>query len=74
MAIDVLLSFDYDVVLYSMSLRLAVNAKVATALGSITASYDTVESDGRQMKHCSITYIKRKNPRKSPLQICVPSH
>ena len=52
MAIDVLLSFDFDVVLYSMSLRLAVNAKVATALGSIPASYDTVESDGRQMKQC----------------------
>jgi hypothetical protein len=52
MAIDVLLSFDFDVVLYLMSLRLAVNAKVATALGSIPASYDTVESDGRQMKQC----------------------
>jgi hypothetical protein len=52
MAIDVLLSFDFDIVLYSMSLRLAVNAKVATALGWIPASYDTVESDGRQMKQC----------------------
>ncbi len=32
--------------------RLAVNAKVATDLGSITASSDTVEYEGRQMKQC----------------------
>ncbi len=32
--------------------RLAVNAKVATVLGSILASSDTVESEGRQMKQC----------------------
>ncbi len=30
--------------------RLAVNAKVATVLGSIQASSDTVESEGWQMK------------------------
>jgi hypothetical protein len=29
--------------------RLAVNAKVATVLGSIAASSDTVESEGREM-------------------------
>jgi hypothetical protein len=32
--------------------RLAVNAKVATVLGSIPASSDTVESEGWQMKQC----------------------
>jgi hypothetical protein len=32
--------------------HLAVNAKVATVLGSIPASSDTVESEGRQMKQC----------------------
>jgi hypothetical protein len=31
---------------------LTVNAKVATLLGSIPASSDTVEYDGRHMKHC----------------------
>ncbi len=31
---------------------LTANAKVATALGSIPASPDTVESEGRQMKQC----------------------
>jgi hypothetical protein len=32
--------------------RLTVNAQVATALGSIPASVDTVESEERQMKQC----------------------
>jgi hypothetical protein len=32
--------------------RLTVNAVVATVLGSIPASSDTVESKGRQMKQC----------------------
>jgi hypothetical protein len=32
--------------------RLTVNANFATVLGSISASYDTVESEGRQMKQC----------------------
>jgi hypothetical protein len=32
--------------------RLAVNGDVATVLGSIPASSDTVESEGRQMKQC----------------------
>jgi len=31
-------------------LRRTANAKVATVLGSIPASADTVESEGRQMK------------------------
>ncbi len=32
--------------------RLAVNVKVVTVLGSILASSDTVESEGRQVKQC----------------------
>ncbi len=32
--------------------RLAVNAKVATVLGSVTASSDTMDLRGRQMKQC----------------------
>ncbi len=48
--------------------RLAVNAKVATVLGSIPASSDTVESEWRQMKQCWIKYIKIKNPQKSPFK------
>ncbi len=39
--------------------RLTVNALVATVLGSIAASSDTVESEGRQMKQCWIQYIKK---------------
>jgi hypothetical protein len=31
---------------------MAVNAKVATVLGSITASLRQVEFEGRQMKQC----------------------
>jgi hypothetical protein len=37
--------------------RLTAHAEVATVLGSIPASSDTVESDTRQMKHCWIQYI-----------------
>jgi hypothetical protein len=48
--------------------RQAVNAIVATVLGSIPASSDTVESERRQMKHCRITYIKRKKPKIPPLK------
>ncbi len=44
------------------------NAVVATALGSIPASSDTVESKGRQMTQCWISYIKSKNPKKSPIK------
>jgi hypothetical protein len=32
--------------------HLTANAEVATVLGSIPASSDTVESKGRQMKQC----------------------
>jgi hypothetical protein len=43
--------------------RLTVNVAVATVLGSIPASSDTAESEGRQMKQCWISYItKSKNP------------
>jgi hypothetical protein len=45
--------------------RLTANAEVATALGSIPASTDTVESEGRQMKQCWIQYIEKKS-KKSP--------
>ncbi len=40
--------------------RLTVNAEVATVLGSIPASSDTVESEGRQMKQCWKQYIEKK--------------
>ncbi len=45
--------------------RLTANAVVATVLDSISASSDTVESEGRQMKQCWISYIK-KIPKKFP--------
>jgi hypothetical protein len=32
--------------------RLTANAEVTTVLGSIPASSNTVESEGRQMKQC----------------------
>jgi hypothetical protein len=35
--------------------RLAANAVVATVLGSIPASSDSVESEGRQMEQCWIS-------------------
>jgi hypothetical protein len=39
--------------------KYAASAKVATVLvGSIPASSDTVESEGRQMKQCRIKYIQ----------------
>ncbi len=52
---------------------LAVNAKVATVLGSIPAYSDSVESEGEQMKQCWITYTKRIKSKKSPLKklLCV---
>ncbi len=40
--------------------RLAVNAKVATVLGSILSSCDTVESQGRRMMQFWITYIEKE--------------
>jgi hypothetical protein len=47
--------------------RLAVNAEVATVQGSIPASSDTVESEGRQMMQWWIKYIKNKKNQKNPL-------
>ncbi len=44
---------------------LAVNAKVATFLGSIPASSDTVESEGRKMEQC---WKKIKKSKKSLLE------
>jgi hypothetical protein len=40
--------------------RVTANAEVATVLGSIPTSSDTVESEGRQMKQCWIQYMERK--------------
>ncbi len=40
---------------------LMANTEVATVLGLIPASSDTVESEGRQMKQCWIKYME-KNP------------
>ncbi len=42
------------------------NAEVATVLGSIPASSDTVESEGRQMKQYWIQYIEEKKILKNP--------
>ncbi len=39
---------------------MTANAKVAKVLGSIPASSDTVESEGRQMKQCWKQYTKRQ--------------
>jgi hypothetical protein len=49
--------------------RLTANAVVATVLGSIPASSDTVVSEGRPMKQCWMSYIKRKNPKISPIHL-----
>ncbi len=46
-----------------MPKRLIANAEVATVLGSIPASSETVESEGRQMKQCWIIHRKKKNPK-----------
>ncbi len=51
--------------------RLTANAAVATVLGSIPASSDTMESEGRQIKQCWISYIKKKFIKKSPFNFCV---
>ncbi len=54
--------------LYLLLNKYAVNAKVATVLGSIPASSDTVESEGRQMQQCWITYIKKSPLTKKSLK------
>ncbi len=48
--------------------RLTANAVVATVLGSIPATSDTVESEGRQMEQCRISYIKKEKLQKSPFR------
>ncbi len=47
--------------------RLTAIAVIPTILSSIPTSSDTVESEGWQVKHWWISYIKRKNPSKIPL-------
>jgi hypothetical protein len=47
--------------------HLTASAIVATVLNSIPASSDTVESEGRQIKQCWISYIKRKKCQNTPL-------
>jgi hypothetical protein len=49
--------------------RLAVDAKDATDLGSISASSDTMESEGQQMKKAVLNnmYKKKKSPQNTPL-------
>jgi hypothetical protein len=48
--------------IYSRIVRASIaansaNAKVATVVGSIPAYSETAESEGRQMKQCSIKYF-----------------
>ncbi len=62
------IKYKYTLYLQIWLELLAVNAKVATVLGLIPASADTVESERRPMKQCWITYIKRKNPKNPPLK------
>jgi len=48
--------------------RLTASAEVETVLGSVPASSDTVESEGRQMEQCLLHYIeKKKKKHKIPL-------
>ncbi len=47
---------------------LTANVVVAIVLGSNPASSDTVESEGRQIKHCWISYIKKIKSKNSPLK------
>ncbi len=62
---------ESDILLWMRSSRvvraLTANAIVATVQGSIPATSDTVESEGRQTKQCWISYIRRKNSKKIPL-------
>ncbi len=54
----VILSFTYEM---RSSRVVRANAVVATVLGSISASSDTVESEGRQITVLNIVH-KKKNP------------
>ncbi len=60
---EIQLSSGWDLVKWLE--RLAVYDKVGTVPGSIPGTSDTVESEGRQMKQCWITYnrtfMKKKN-------------
>ncbi len=47
--------------------RLTANAEVATVLGSIPASSDTVESEERQMKQCWNQYKEEQKYKKIAL-------
>ncbi len=51
--------------------RLTTNAEVATVVGSIPASSDTVESEGRQMMQfwMQYRYIEKKNPINPPVNL-----
>ncbi len=49
--------------------RLKANAKVTTVLGTITASSDTVKSEGRQMKQCGIKKWKKFNIKRISFQL-----
>ncbi len=49
-----------------------MNAVIATTLGSIPASSDTVESERRRMKQCWISYIKKKNSKNAPFTLWQP--
>ena len=53
----------------SRVVSLAVNAKVATVLGSIPAFFGTVESEVRQTKHYWIIYLKKE--KNSPFYFCL---
>ncbi len=45
------------------------NAEVATVLGSIPASSDTVETEGRQMKQCWIQYLEKNILKNLPVEM-----
>ncbi len=47
---------------------LTTNAEVATVLGAIPASSDTVESERHQMNQCRIKYWKNENKEKKEEQ------
>jgi hypothetical protein len=51
--------------------RLTDNAEVATVLGSIPASSDTVESEGRQRKQCWIQNIENVFSNNPPVKVSV---
>jgi hypothetical protein len=49
--------------------RLTAHAEVATVLSSISASSDTVKSEGRQMKQCCVKN-RKKSKNNPPFNIC----